>query len=91
MEARLESEYLPSSKRPPATSAATGSSLEPPNSYAQRMGAALKVGSRVRHPLFGAGEVLEKSGSGEGAKALIRFQNGRIAKLVLRYAPLEVI
>ncbi len=91
MEAQLENQYLPSSKRLPATPAMTETSLQSPNSYAQRMGAALRVGSRVRHPLFGTGEVLEKSGSGEGAKALIRFQNGRIAKLVLRYAPLEVI
>jgi DNA helicase-2/ATP-dependent DNA helicase PcrA len=88
MEARLEGEFLSPQKRlPPQPLSAPHS----PNVPSQRMGASLRIGSRVRHPLFGTGEVLEKSGSGETAKALIRFQNGRIAKLVLRYAPLEVI
>ncbi len=58
---------------------------------AQRLGTNLRIGARVRHPLFGVGEVLEKSGSGETAKALVRFENGRSTKLVLRYTPLEII
>jgi len=48
-----------------------------------------RVGMRVRHPDFGLGLVLEKSGSGEGLKLTVRFDNGRTAKLLVRYAPLE--
>jgi hypothetical protein len=44
---------------------------------------------RVRHPDFGAGSVLDKAGTGEAAKVTIRFDNGRTAKLLVRYAPLE--
>ena len=88
MEARVEGAYSNPQKRPQVAPSHASPVSSVPH---QRMGAALRVGSRVRHPLFGTGEVLEKTGSGEAAKALIRFQNGRVAKLVLRYAPLEVI
>ena len=49
----------------------------------------VRVGMRVRHPDFGAGTVMDKSGTGEAAKVTIRFDNGRTAKLMVRYAPLE--
>ena len=47
------------------------------------------VGMRVRHPDFGLGRVLEKSGSGETVKVTVRFDDGRTTKLLVRYAPLE--
>ncbi|MHB2026370.1 MAG: ATP-dependent helicase [Elusimicrobiota bacterium] len=47
------------------------------------------VGMRVRHPDFGSGLVLDKSGSGESLKVTVRFDNGRTARLLVRYAPLE--
>ncbi|MBI4371224.1 MAG: UvrD-helicase domain-containing protein [Elusimicrobia bacterium] len=46
-------------------------------------------GQRVRHPQFGSGRVLEVSGSGETLKVTVRFDDGRSAKLLARYAPLE--
>ncbi|MBI3553806.1 MAG: UvrD-helicase domain-containing protein [Elusimicrobia bacterium] len=48
-----------------------------------------RVGQRVRHPSFGAGRVLELSGSGETAKVKVQFDDGRLTKLIVRYAPLE--
>jgi DNA helicase II / ATP-dependent DNA helicase PcrA len=49
----------------------------------------LKVGMRVKHPQFGRGSVLEKTGSGEMIKITVRFEDGRVTKLLARYAPLE--
>ncbi|MBI5629829.1 MAG: UvrD-helicase domain-containing protein [Elusimicrobia bacterium] len=49
----------------------------------------VRVGMRVRHPDFGLGQVLDKSGSGETLKVTVSFDSGRTAKLLLRYAPLE--
>jgi DNA helicase-2/ATP-dependent DNA helicase PcrA len=49
----------------------------------------LRIGQRVRHPDFGEGSVLERSGAGEMMKVTVRFDDGRIKKLLLRYAPLE--
>ncbi len=49
----------------------------------------VKVGMRVRHPDFGEGNILEKSGSGETVKVTVRFDSGRTTKLLVRYAPLE--
>jgi len=47
------------------------------------------IGMRVRHPAFGIGSVVDKSGSGEGLKVTVRFDDGRTTKLLARYAPLE--
>ena len=47
------------------------------------------VGMRVRHPDFGLGSVLEKSGAGETVKVAVLFDDGRTAKFLVRYAPLE--
>ncbi len=49
----------------------------------------VRVGMRVRHPQFGTGRVVEHSGAGDGAKVTVRFEDGRTAKLLVRYAPLE--
>lgn len=48
-----------------------------------------KSGTRVAHPQFGRGSVLDVSGSGEMMKVTVRFDDGRVAKLLTRYAPLE--
>ncbi|MBI4055918.1 MAG: UvrD-helicase domain-containing protein [Elusimicrobia bacterium] len=46
---------------------------------------------RVKHPEFGAGKVVEQSGSGETLKVTVQFENGYKRKFLLRYAPLEVL
>jgi DNA helicase-2/ATP-dependent DNA helicase PcrA len=58
---------------------------------APRGPSAIKSGSKVRHPSFGRGVVMSLSGSGEAAKVTVRFDSGIVKKLLLRYAPLEVI
>jgi DNA helicase-2/ATP-dependent DNA helicase PcrA len=47
-------------------------------------------GMRVRHPIFGAGTVLEVSGSGPGQALRIRFDRAGVKKIIVRYANLEL-
>ena len=51
----------------------------------------LTVGNTVNHQRFGKGEVLKIEGKGADLKAEIKFQNGDVKKLLLRFAKLEVI
>jgi DNA helicase-2/ATP-dependent DNA helicase PcrA len=48
-------------------------------------------GSRVRHPIFGEGSVLEVQGSGPGQKLRIQFARAGIKTVILRYANLELL
>ncbi|MBI4386357.1 MAG: UvrD-helicase domain-containing protein [Elusimicrobia bacterium] len=50
---------------------------------------AIRPGMRVRHPEFGTGKIIEKSGHGEALKVTVYFDNGKTRKLMVRYAPLE--
>jgi DNA helicase-2/ATP-dependent DNA helicase PcrA len=45
----------------------------------------------VKHTRFGKGEVLKIEGVGQDKKAEIRFENGGIKKLLLRFAKLELL
>ncbi|HEU4885515.1 MAG TPA: UvrD-helicase domain-containing protein [Longimicrobium sp.] len=49
----------------------------------------MRKGSRVRHPSFGAGTVMELSGHGSDVKAAIEFDNVGRKVVVLKYANLE--
>ncbi|MEE8558650.1 MAG: UvrD-helicase domain-containing protein, partial [Myxococcota bacterium] len=49
------------------------------------------TGSRVEHPVFGAGTVLELVGAGRGAKIRVRFDRAGLKTIVLRYAQLRLI
>ena len=51
----------------------------------------LAVGNIVEHLRFGKGEVLKIEGTGSDVKAEIKFHNGGVKKLLLRFAKLEVI
>jgi DNA helicase-2/ATP-dependent DNA helicase PcrA len=51
---------------------------------------AVRKGTRVRHPIFGAGTVLEVSGSGRDQALRIRFDRAGIKKIIVRYANLEL-
>jgi DNA helicase-2/ATP-dependent DNA helicase PcrA len=50
---------------------------------------AFSVGARVRHPEFGRGKIMEKSGTGDGLKVVVLFDNGQWKKLLVKYAGLE--
>ena len=49
------------------------------------------VGDQVKHPKFGAGTILFRSGEGEQAKAIVVFPEEGQKKLALRYAKLTKI
>lgn len=51
----------------------------------------LRVGMRVKHPMFGVGTVAGLSGSGQQAKATVQFVNGGRKQLMVAFAKLEVI
>ena len=53
--------------------------------------AALSVGMIVQHDRFGVGEVHSTEGSGENAKATIKFQNAGVKTLLLKFAKLKII
>ncbi len=60
-------------------------------SYSQETGSegSAGVGTRVRHPVYGLGTVLEVSGDGEHQKFKIRFERAGVKKILARYANLE--
>jgi DNA helicase-2/ATP-dependent DNA helicase PcrA len=66
-----------------------GAPVRPPDAPPVRSLAAMRVGQRVRHPSFGFGKVTDSSGSGKDARVTVRFDDGRVTKLLVRYAPLE--
>ena len=82
----------PSWKAPP--SSAKPSSYDPDDNftvdadYGDDM-PSLRKGSRVRHPSFGAGTVMELSGHGTDVKASIEFDSVGRKTVVLKYANLE--
>ncbi len=51
----------------------------------------LTVGNVVNHQRFGKGEVIKIEGKGADIKAEIKFENGGVKKLLLRFAKLEVL
>lgn len=51
----------------------------------------LVVGNVVEHLRFGKGEVLKIEGAGGDAKAEIKFENGGVKKLLLRFAKLQIL
>ncbi|HPO14740.1 MAG TPA: UvrD-helicase domain-containing protein [Candidatus Hydrogenedentes bacterium] len=53
--------------------------------------ARLRTGSRVRHATFGLGTVQYTNGSGDKLKARIRFDTGKVAMLLVKAAPLELL
>ncbi|MBL8023764.1 MAG: UvrD-helicase domain-containing protein [Elusimicrobia bacterium] len=49
----------------------------------------LRSGQRVRHPLFGEGKILDKSGTGENVKVTVLFDSGARKQILARYANFE--
>ncbi|GLB49237.1 ATP-dependent helicase [Neptunitalea lumnitzerae] len=52
---------------------------------------ALNVGTKIEHSRFGRGEVIGLEGVGNDKKAEIKFQNGEVKKLLLRFAKLDIL
>ncbi len=51
----------------------------------------LEPGSRVEHPIFGAGAITEIVGAGPAAKIRVRFERVGMKTIVLRYAQLRLL
>lgn len=51
----------------------------------------LHGGVRVEHVKFGRGVVTNVSGSGENARVEVRFSDGNVRKLILKYAGLKIL
>jgi DNA helicase-2/ATP-dependent DNA helicase PcrA len=51
----------------------------------------LRIGSVVEHAMFGRGRILDLSGKGEGAKAVVHFDEFGKKHLMLKYARLKVL
>jgi DNA helicase-2/ATP-dependent DNA helicase PcrA len=78
----------------PASTSAKPSSYDPDDNFTVDTGydddmPSLRKGSRVRHPSFGAGTVMELSGFGTDVKAAIEFDSVGRKMVVLKYANLE--
>ena len=65
--------------------------LATPLGNAQLIDPNLEVGSLVNHSRFGRGTVLKIEGAGSDKKAEIRFDQGEVKKLLLRFARLEIL
>lgn len=62
-------------------------------SYSQDAGGdgeGVAIGTRVRHPVFGRGEVLSIEGSDLNQKLVIKFERAGVKKVMVRYANLEL-
>jgi DNA helicase-2/ATP-dependent DNA helicase PcrA len=51
----------------------------------------IRHGTRVEHPVFGAGTIAEVAGSGASTKLRIRFDRAGMKTIVLRYAQLRLL
>ncbi|MBK8575866.1 MAG: UvrD-helicase domain-containing protein [Elusimicrobia bacterium] len=51
----------------------------------------LRMGQRVRHPIFGEGKILDKSGAGENVKVTVLFDSGARKQILARYANFEPV
>jgi DNA helicase II / ATP-dependent DNA helicase PcrA len=67
----------------------SGRSTPPASTGAEDLG--LRVGDDVRHGTFGEGVVLEVSGAGDKAEALVRFPGVGEKRLLLSWAPLTKV
>jgi DNA helicase-2/ATP-dependent DNA helicase PcrA len=53
--------------------------------------AGVRRGTRLRHPIFGVGSVLEVIGRGPGQKLRIQFERAGVKTVLVRYANLEPV
>lgn len=67
------------------------SQLPEGESFSQADAARVRVGVRVKHPMFGVGTIVSMSGSGQTAKVMVDFTSGQRKQLMLAYARLEFL
>jgi DNA helicase II / ATP-dependent DNA helicase PcrA len=69
--------------------AAMSAGRRPPPRPSGADGLGLRIGDDVEHPSFGEGVILDISGSGGTAEAVVRFRGGATKHLDLAWAPLK--
>lgn len=57
----------------------------------EKNASSVRVGSMVKHGVFGKGRVSALSGSGDNTKITVIFANGTKRVFILRFAPLEIL
>lgn len=62
-----------------------------PASAASASNAPLRIGQIIEHERFGVGDVINVEGSGENAKATIKFRNVGVKQLLLKFARYKII
>ncbi len=68
-----------------------GREIPEPTKMDESISGELKPGIKVRHKVFGEGMVISAKGSGEKTLLTIAFDQKGIKKLMLGFAPLEII
>lgn len=57
----------------------------------QQAAPTVRVGQRVKHPMFGSGTISAVTGGGQTEKATVLFDNGQRKQLMVAFARLEII
>ena len=78
---------------PYKTSAPTATVTETPTPTPTPVNASsgVRIGTVIKHGIFGLGKVVLITGSGEAAKITVIFNNGTKRVFMLKYAPLEIV
>ncbi|MFC1726630.1 ATP-dependent helicase, partial [candidate division KSB1 bacterium] len=50
----------------------------------------INIGKRVKHPSFGRGIIITRTGDGDDMKVMVEFEDGTIRKLMVKYAKLSL-
>ncbi|HET6765487.1 MAG TPA: 3'-5' exonuclease, partial [Longimicrobiaceae bacterium] len=86
----FESEHSPALRRAPAAASKAPADPSYQVDYSDSQDApSMNKGSRVRHPTFGSGTVVELTGGGADVKATIQFDSVGRKTIMLKYANLE--
>ncbi len=65
--------------------------VETPESTPVNVSSGVRIGTVIKHGVFGLGKVVLITGSGEAAKITVIFNNGTKRVFMLKYAPLEIV
>jgi DNA helicase-2/ATP-dependent DNA helicase PcrA len=80
------SSYSPTSSSRPSSSSSSSSQASPSAPPTN-----LQCGTRIRHDRFGLGNIIAVSGSGDGMKVTVQFDNAGQKVLLVKYARLTVV
>lgn len=76
---------------PYKTTAPTATATETPAPAPVNASSGVRIGTVIKHGVFGLGKVVLITGSGEAAKITVIFNNGTKRVFMQKYAPLEIV